>query len=39
MNKLAKKRQQLKCLKLSIVLLQSNGGKRAMISDLPKNKL
>lgn len=39
MNKLDKKRQQLKCLKLSIVLFQSNGGKRAMICDLPKNKL
>lgn len=39
MNKLDKKSQQLKCLKLSIVLFQSNGGKRAMISDLPKNQL
>lgn len=39
MNKLNKKRQQLKFLKLSIVLFQSNDEKRAMISDLSKGKL
>lgn len=39
MNKLNKKRQQLKFLKLSIVLFQSNDKKRAMISDLSKSKL
>lgn len=39
MNKLDKKIQQLKFLKLSIRLFQSNDEKRTMISDLPKNKL
>lgn len=39
MNKLDKKIQQLKFLKLSIHLFQSNDEKRAMISDLPRNKL